>query len=244
VRLAFDHRGDEIAHERAITRDQVGRGAVTVEHVLRDEVDDLREDVQAGLLLDRQKRVLGMQRHGVDLPGDEPGEPPGGALRDELGVVDREAGFDQRLAPDPPVEAADAAAGGGEPLALEIREGLDAFRHQIGLRRFRGQSPDLADLHAAADLDVVDGREGVALGQRHRRGRRGAAVELDDVGVDAVPGEDAELLCHIGGGVHHVGRGDGDADIDLAHGGTGLRGGGTDNAREGESGEDEERPDS
>ena len=49
------------------------------------------------------------------------------------------------------------------------------------------------------------------------RGAGGAAVELDDVGVDAVLGEQAERFGDIGRGVHDVGRRDRDADVDLAH---------------------------
>ena len=98
---------------------------------------------------------------------------------------------------------------------------------RIDLRRTRRQAPDLLGLHAAADGDVVDIGDRGALRDGRGRGRRFTAVELDDVGVDAMLGEEAELLGDIGRGVHHVGRRDRDPDIDLAQRALaiGLRGG-------------------
>ena len=82
----------------------------------------------------------------------------------------------------------------------------------------RGASaPDLLHLQAAADRDVADADDRGALRRRDRRGLRLAALELDDVGVDAALLEIAQRLGHVGRGVHHVRRRHRHADVDLAH---------------------------
>src|SRR5262249_58425363 len=83
--------------------------------------------MRAWLLLPHEIEILRMQRDAVDLAGDESGQPPGGALRDELGVVDREPAGAQRGAADQPVEAANAT-GGGKPPAFEAVRRLDLGR--------------------------------------------------------------------------------------------------------------------
>ena len=62
-------------------------GAVGVEAVFGPQVRHHDQHMGAGLLLLHDVEVFGMQRDGVDLAGDEAGQPPGGALRDELRVV-------------------------------------------------------------------------------------------------------------------------------------------------------------
>ena len=156
-----------------------------------------------------------MKRDGVDLAGDEAGKPPRRALGNELGVVGGEPGEAQHFAADQPVEAADAARG-REPPALEVGRRLDLGAHHIGLGRARGETPDLPRLEALGDRGVGQRRDRRALSDRGDRGAGEAAVELDDVGVDAALGKKAERLCHIGRGVHHVRRGDRNPDIDPA----------------------------
>ena len=158
-----------------------------------------------------------MQRHAVDLAGDQAGQAARGRRRDELRVADVELGRLQHRAAHPPVEAADAAAGRRQPLALEVGRGLDLARHHVGLRHARREAPDLLHLQAAADRDVADADDGGALRRRDRRGLRLAALELHDVGVDAALLEIAQRLGHVGRGVHHVGRRHRHADVDLAH---------------------------
>src|ERR1700726_4064540 len=151
-------------------------------------------------------------------------QPRRGGRGNELGVVGRQPRGFEHLAAEQPIEAADAAAGRAQPLAFEIGRGLDAFGHHVGLRQARRQAPNLLHLGAAADLHRI-GRDqrGASRGRRPRR-RRFSAVELDDVGVDAMLAEVAELQRHIRRSMNHVRRRDGDADIDLAHrGAIGLR---------------------
>ena len=214
--VRLDHRGDGVAQEIVVLGDHRLGGAVGVEAVFGPEVRHHREHVGAGLLLLARCEVLRMQRDAVDLAGDEAGQPPGGALRDELRVVDGEPAGAQRGAADQPVEAADAA-GGGEPLALEVGGRLDVGAHHVGLRRARREAPDLPRPEPLGDRGVGQVRDRRALADRGDRGAGGAAVELDDVGVDAALGEEAERLGDIGRRVHHVGRRHRDADVDLAH---------------------------
>ena len=165
-----------------------------------------------------------MERDAVDLAGDQARQAAGRGGWDELRVIDREAGGLEHLAAHAPVEAADAAAGGAEPPALEVGRGLDVGRHHVGLRHPGRQTPELLHLHAAADGDVADAHDRRALCGGRARGRRLAALELQDGGVDAALGEEAELLRHVGRGVHHVGRCHRDADLDRPHRGAGWRG--------------------
>src|SRR6202049_2861258 len=149
-------------------------------------------------------------------PATRPGMRPGGPWEEKWGARHVEPRAAQHLAPHAPVEAADAAAGRAQALALEVGRGLDVLSDRIDLRRPRREPPELPGLHAAADRDIVDVGDGGALRNRGGRRRRFAAVELNDVGVDAVLGEKAELLGHIRGRMHHVGGRDRDPDIDLA----------------------------
>src|SRR5262249_28672436 len=87
----------------------------------------------------------------------------------------------------------------------------------------RSETPELLHLQAAADGDVAHAHDRSALRGGGRRGRGCAAFELHDGGLDAALGEEAELLRHIGRGMHDVGWRDRDADVDLAHGRSGLR---------------------
>jgi hypothetical protein len=153
-----------------------------------------------------------------------------------LGVVHGEPAFAQRGAANQPIETADTARG-GEPLALEIGRRLDVGAHHIGLRRTRRETPDLPRLEPLRDRGVGQVRDRRALAHCGDRCAGGAAVELNDVGVDAALGEEAERLCHIWRGVHHVGRRHRNADIDFAHRpAAGLR-----NGRGGNEAADEQR---
>ena len=67
--------------------------------------------MQRRLLLLREEHVLGMQRHAVDLAGDQARQAARGRRGDELRVADVELGGLEHLAAHAPVEAADAAAG-------------------------------------------------------------------------------------------------------------------------------------
>src|SRR5713226_8376189 len=71
--------------------DWIARGAVGVEHVIGHQLGELKEDVERRLLLLGEIDVLGMERHAVDLAGDEARQAAGGGGGDELRVVDREA---------------------------------------------------------------------------------------------------------------------------------------------------------
>ena len=163
-----------------------------------------------------------MQRDAVALSSEQTGQAAGGGGGDELRVIDAEASRAQDLAAHTPVEAADSPTRGAEFLALEIGRGLHIGGHHIGLRQPGRQAPELLHLHAAADRHVVHAHNGRSL--RRRRARRGgrAALELDDGRLDATLREEAELLGHIGGRVHHIGRRDRDADVDLSHRAAGL----------------------
>src|SRR5260221_3298281 len=141
-----------------------------------------------GLVLDGEKRVLGVKRDAIDHAGDDAGEPAGRGLRDELSVIDPETALTQGLAAHAPLIAADPAAGGAELLALEVGRGLDAFADRVALRHPGRDSPNLNRVRAAPDGDIGDIGDGGALGDRRQSRRRLAAVELDDAGIDAMPG--------------------------------------------------------
>ena len=47
--------------------------------IVRHQVGELDEQVERRLLLLRQEDVFRMQRHAVDLAGDQARQPPGGA---------------------------------------------------------------------------------------------------------------------------------------------------------------------
>ena len=216
--IGLDHRGGGIAQERAVAGDPLERGAVGVEHVIGHEIGELNEGVQSRLLLFGQIHVLGMQRDAVDLSGEHARQAAGSGRGDELRVIHRQPGGAQDFAAHAPVEATHPAAGRAELFALEVGGGLHVGRHQVGLRHSRRQAPELLHLHAAADGYIAHAHDGGAL-----RGGGIAAFELDDVGLDAALGEEAEFLGHVRRGVHHVGRRDRNADIDLAHRAAALR---------------------
>ena len=90
--IGLDHGRDGVAQQRAVARDPLGRGAVGVEHVVRHQVDQLDQHVQARLLLLGEEDVLRVQRDAVDLVGDQAGQPAGRGRRDELRILDREVG--------------------------------------------------------------------------------------------------------------------------------------------------------
>src|SRR5260370_1365724 len=81
-------------------------------------------------------------------------------------------GAAEHLAPHAPVEAADAAAGRAQALALEVGRGLDVLPDRIDLRRPRRQTPELPRPHAAADRDIVDIGDRGALRDGRGCGRR------------------------------------------------------------------------
>ena len=165
-----------------------------------------------------------MQGDAVDLAGEQSRQPRRGRRGNELRVVGREPRGFEHLAAQQPIETADAAAGRAQSLAFEVGRGLDAFGHHVGLRQARGQSPNLLHPDAAADLHRIGRDQRGPLRSRGPRRRRFTAIELDDVGVDAMLGEVAELQRHVRRGMNHVRRRDRNADIDPAHrGAIGLR---------------------
>src|SRR5665213_1308383 len=102
--VALDQRGDDVAQQRRIFLNQVFRCAVCIEREVRHEGRELDEDVRAGLLLQREEGVFGMEDDPIDLPGDETGETARGVLRDKLRVVDSELAQLEDFASHQPVE--------------------------------------------------------------------------------------------------------------------------------------------
>ena len=101
----------------------------------------MHEHVSAGLLLLHQEHVLRMQRDALDLAGEEAGQPPGGARRDELRVVCVEVGGAQISRPISQLKPPTPPPVAREPLALEVRGGLHARGHDVGLRQARRRGP-------------------------------------------------------------------------------------------------------
>ena len=138
---------------KSILGDQRVRGAVVIEREFRHQLAQHHQHVRAGLLGKCDVHVLGVQQHALDLSGDEAGQPPGRALRDELRIVGFEPARAQHLAAHQPVEAADAA-GRRKALALQVRRGLHLGRHHVGLRRARRERPDLLAFQTSRDRHV------------------------------------------------------------------------------------------